>query len=170
MGRVAICRALAPPNRDKDPHLARFFALGFLALPLIEIALFILVGRAIGLLPTLGLVILAALAGALLLRQQGLGVVARLRSNVNAGTIPGRTMFDTMLIGLAALLLILPGFLSDAAALALLIPGVRSAIFAALAGRVRVVETTTTYRRQGDPGGPDQDGMRYIDLDDESRP
>jgi len=60
--------------------MARLIALSFLALPLIEIALFILVGRAIGLFPTLALVILAAIAGGLLLRQQGLGVLARLRS------------------------------------------------------------------------------------------
>lgn len=144
--------------------MARFFAFGFLALPLIEIALFILVGRAIGLLPTLGLVILAALAGGLLLRQQGLGVVARLRSNMSAGTIPGRTMFDTMLIGLAGLLLILPGFLSDAMALLLLLPPLRDWMFSALAGRVRVVETTTTYRRHGEPSADSEDAPMIIDA------
>lgn len=144
--------------------MARFFAFGFLALPLIEIALFILVGRAIGLLPTLGLVILAALAGGLLLRQQGLGVVARLRSNMSAGTIPGRTMFDTMLIGLAGLLLILPGFLSDAMALLLLLPPLRDWMFSALAGRVRVVETTTTYRRYGEPSADSEDAPMIIDA------
>ncbi|KKB07812.1 FxsA family protein [Devosia chinhatensis] len=132
--------------------MARFFALGFFLLPLVEIALFILVGRAIGLLPTLGLVVLGGVAGAMLLRQQGLGVVARLRSNVSAGTLPGKTMFDTMLIGLAGVLLILPGFFSDAIALILLIPAVRNRLFGALAGRVRVVQTTTTYRRH-DPAG-----------------
>lgn len=150
--------------------MARIFGIFFLLLPLIEIALFILVGRAIGLLPTLALVILAAVAGALLLRQQGLGVVERLRSNVNAGTIPGRTMFDAMLVGLAAILLILPGFLSDAIALALLIPAVRSAIFSSLAGRVRVVETTTTYRRTNDPYDNEDPGQRYIELDEDEPP
>jgi len=131
--------------------VARLIALSLLALPLLEIAVFIIVGRAIGLFPTLALVILAAIAGAMLLRQQGLGVISRLRNNVNAGTIPGRTMFDAMLIGVAAILLVLPGFLSDIAALALLIPPVRGWLFAALAGRVRVVETTTSYRRYDGP-------------------
>jgi len=130
----------------------RLIAFSFLLLPLVEIALFIVVGRAIGLMPTLGLVILAAVLGGLLLRQQGLGVVSRLRSNVSTGTIPGRTMFDAMLIGVAALFLVLPGFLSDVVALALLVPGVRGWIFSALAGRVRVVETTTSYRRHDSPG------------------
>lgn len=150
--------------------MARFFALGFLLLPLVEIALFIVVGRAIGLFPTLALVILAAIGGAMLLRQQGLGVVERLRSNMNAGTIPGRTMFDTMLIGLAGLLLILPGFLSDAIALVLLVPAVRNRIFSALAGRVRVVETTTSYRRYDDPSDPDVAPPRIIDGTSQERP
>ncbi len=144
--------------------MARFFALGFLALPLVEIALFIVVGRAIGLFPTLGLVILGAIGGGLLLRQQGMGVVSRLRNNVSAGTIPGRAMFDTMLIGLAGLLLILPGFLSDAIALLLLLPPLRDRMFSALAGRVRVVETTTSYRRYGDAHGHDPDAPRIIDA------
>ncbi|MBE7732624.1 FxsA family protein [Devosia faecipullorum] len=131
--------------------MARFFAFGFLALPLLEIALFIVVGRAIGLLPTLALVILSALAGGLVLRRQGLDVVARLRSNVSAGTIPGRAVFDTMLIGLAGLLLFLPGFFSDVLGLGLLLPPLRDWMFSALAGRVRVVETTASYRRYGNP-------------------
>ena len=147
--------------------VARLIALSFLALPLVEIALFILVGRAIGLFPTLALVILAAIAGGMLLRQQGLGVITRLRSNVNAGTIPGRTMFDAMLIGLAAIFLVLPGFLSDIVALVLLIPGVRFWLFSALAGRVRVVETTTSYRRYEDgPSSRDID-IRAIELKDD---
>lgn len=147
--------------------MARLIGISFLLLPLVEIALFIVVGRAIGLFPTLALVILAALAGGMLLRQQGLGVVARLRNNVSAGTVPGRTMFDAMLIGLAALLLILPGFLSDIVALALLIPAVRGWMFTALAARVTVVETTTSYRRYADPDDPRLSGPPVVDLDDE---
>jgi UPF0716 protein FxsA len=150
--------------------LARIIAFSFLLLPLIEIALFVVVGRAIGLLPTLALVILAALAGALLLRQQGLGVLNRLRSNVSTGTIPGRTMFDGLLIGLAALFLVLPGFLSDVVALALLVPAVRGWIFSALAGRFRVVETTTSYRHYGGPVYDQEVEIKTIDhRDDEPR-
>ncbi|MHA6299515.1 FxsA family protein [Devosia sp. CAU 1758] len=147
--------------------MARLIALSFLLLPLVEIALFIVVGRAIGLFPTLGLIILAAIAGGLLLRQQGMGVISRLRNNVSAGTIPGRTMFDAMLIGVAAVLLVLPGFLSDILALALLIPPLRARLFSALAGRVRVVETTTSYRRHGEPASPHDAEIRAIDLKDD---
>lgn len=136
--------------------MGRFIAISFLALPLLEIALFIVVGRAIGVLPTLALVLLAAIAGALLLRQQGLGVLSRMRSSVSAATVPGEAVFDTMALGLAAVLLVLPGFLTDILALALLVPAVRRALFSALRRRFRVVETTTTtYRRtDGEPEGP----------------
>lgn len=147
--------------------MGRLFAIGFLVLPLVEIALFIIVGRTIGVLPTLGLVLLGVVGGAMVLRQQGLSVIARMRSSMGAGTIPGQAMFDTMLIGLAGLLLMMPGFLTDIVALALLLPPVRSAIFASLAKRFKVVETTTSYRRYEDPADPRLTRPSVIDLDDE---
>jgi UPF0716 protein FxsA len=145
----------------------RLLPIGFLLLPLIEIALFIVVGRAIGVLPTLALIVLAAVGGMLLLRQQGRGVVARMRSNMSMGTIPGREVFDTMLIGLAAFMLLIPGFLTDIVALALLVPAVRGWIFSALARRVRVVDTTTSYRRYGANDDARLNRPPTIDLDDE---
>lgn len=138
--------------------------LGLLALPIIEIAIFIKVGQLIGLLPTLALIVGAAVLGGLVLRQQGLSVLGQLRNNVNSGHMPARSIADTMMIGLAALLLVLPGFLTDVAALALLLPPVRGWIYAALASRVTVVDTTTTYRRQ-DPSAGRIEGT--IDLDDD---
>jgi UPF0716 protein FxsA len=146
--------------------LARFFALGLLLLPIVEIALFIKVGQTIGLFPTLALVIIAAIAGGLLLRLQGMSVLNQLRGNISSGRLPGRTIADTMMIGLAALLLILPGFLTDTLALALLLPPVRSWIYNSLASRVTVVETTS-YRTH--PAAPDGriGAPETIDLDEE---
>lgn len=146
--------------------MARFFVLGLIALPIIEIAIFIKVGQIIGLLPTLGLVIGAALLGGLLLRQQGLSVLTQLRGNVSAGRMPGRTIADAMMIGVAALFLVLPGFLSDVVALALLLPPVRGWIYAALASRVTVVDTAghrPGTRRDGRLGG---EGTIDLDADD----
>ena len=150
--------------------MARFFVFGLIVLPIIEIAIFIKVGQIIGLLPTLGLIIGAALLGGLLLRQQGLSVLGQLRSNVNTGRLPGRTIADAMMIGVAALFLVLPGFLSDIVALALLLPPVRGWIYAALASRVTVVETTG-FRHEGPRGGGRLGGEGTIDLDeDDYRP
>jgi UPF0716 protein FxsA len=151
--------------QKETPILARFFALGLILLPIIEIAIFIKVGQTIGLLPTLALVIGAAILGGLLLRQQGVSVLGQLRSNVNSGRMPGRTIADAMMLGVAALFLVLPGFLSDIVALALLLPPVRSWIYSSLASRVTVVETAS-YRRRSEAGDPRlNDGT--IDLDDD---
>ena len=145
--------------------MVRFFAFGLIVLPIIEIAIFIKVGQTIGLFPTLALIIGAALLGGFLIRQQGLSVLTQLRSNVSAGRMPGKTIADTMMIGLAALLLVLPGFLSDIVALALLLPPVRSWIYGSLASRVRVVDATTASYRRQDPAAGRIKGA--IDLDDD---
>jgi UPF0716 protein FxsA len=150
--------------------LARFLALGLLLLPIVEIAIFIKVGQTIGLWATLALVIGAAILGGLLLRQQGLSVLTQLRSNVNSGRMPGRTIADAMMIGLASIFLVLPGFLSDVVALALLLPPVRGWIYAALASRVTVVDTAG-FRRPTSPDDPRVGGRGTIDLDeDDYRP
>lgn len=133
--------------------MARFVLLLFLLLPLAEIAMFIVVGRSLGVWMTLGLVVLGAIIGGLLLRQQGLGVITRMRASVDGGVMPGRTIFDATLIGMAAVLLILPGFISDIVALALLLPMVRGFFFTALLRRTESMETTATYRYRK---GPDQ--------------
>ncbi|SHF18246.1 FxsA family protein [Devosia limi] len=150
--------------------MARLFLLGFLLLPIIEIALFIKVGQWIGLWPTLALVVGAAVLGVALLRRQGLSVLTQMRSNVSAGKVPGQAIADTMMIGLAAMLLIIPGFFTDAIGLALLLPAVRAMIYKALASRVSVVETSS-YRRYGPANDPTIKGPDTIDLDeDDYRP
>lgn len=150
--------------------MIRFIPLLLLALPLIEIALFIVVGRAIGVLPTLGLVIAAVVVGGFVLRQQGLGVLNRMRTNMQTGTLPGQTLFDGMLLALAAVLLIIPGFLGDFIAILLLLPPVRGWLYKTLTRNVTVVQTTTSYRHASpaDPTPPPHiNGPGTIDLDDD---
>ncbi len=107
-----------------------------LALPLIEIALFILVGGRIGLWPTLALVVVAVLAGAAILRTPGLARVP-LRPVPGEGLLPRLMPVAEEAARLfAGLLLIVPGFLSDAVAIALLIPPLRRALIAAIGRRV----------------------------------
>lgn len=110
--------------------------IAILALPMIEIALFILVGGWIGLWPTLALVVLAAVAGGMILRRPGLTRV-QLRpgsgESLLAGVMPVAEEAARLFAGL---LLVVPGFLSDAVAIVLLIPPFRRAIIAALGRRV----------------------------------
>ena len=110
----------------------------FTLVPLAEIAGFVLVGQAIGLWPTLLGVVLMALLGAALIRWQGFAVLGKLRAALDGGQLPGRALADAMLIGLAGLLLLLPGFVSDLIGLVLLIPAVRTLIYRFAAARMGV--------------------------------
>jgi UPF0716 protein FxsA len=110
--------------------------LALLLIPLAEIAVFIQVGREIGLLQTLALLLADGLAGVLLLRLQGFAMLARLQQKVVAGEPPVRELFDAACLALAGLLLLLPGFLSDLLALLLLVPPVRALIYGRLVGWV----------------------------------
>ena len=136
----------------------RIILLSVLALPLIEIALFIVIGQAIGLLPTLLGIVLTGLIGALVLRWQGLATLREMQIRLQRGEMPARQMGDAMLIGFAGLLLLLPGYFTDLIGLLLLVPWTRELIYRLLARNLKVVEVTTSYRRAGDP--------ELIDLDD----
>lgn len=109
-----------------------------LSIPVIEIALFILVGGWIGVLPTLALVLLSAFSGVMLMRGQGGRTAAMMRQGVLQADDPSEQIVHGAMIFLAAMLLIIPGFLTDAIGLVLLVPQVRRLAFAALRSRARV--------------------------------
>lgn len=137
--------------------MGRILAVLLLLTPFLEIATFIWVGGQIGILATLGAIVLTAVIGILILRWQGLGLLLDSRAMMARGEIPARQFSDAMLLAVAGLLLLIPGFLSDIVGFALLIPPVRGAIFAWLSRNMVVV---STYRPANDPGAP-----RQIDLD-----
>ena len=115
-------------------------AIAFLLIwPLIEIALFVVVGGTIGLWWTLLIVIGTGIGGVALLRRMGLGNAERLRGEMARMRGPVGVVGDGILKTLAALLLILPGFLTDMLGLLLLIAPVRSALVAAAGRRMSVV-------------------------------
>ena len=93
-----------------------------LAIPILEIAVFILVGNAIGLWPTLGLVILTAVIGSILLKQQGLWTLARSQAEIGAGRVPGRDLVSGVMIAMAGVLLLTPGLVTDALGFLLFVP------------------------------------------------
>lgn len=129
------------------------------ALPLLEIAGFVVVGRQIGALATVGLVLVSAMAGLMLLRHQGLGVMGRARTEIEAGRDPSRQIAHGVMILLAAFLLIVPGFLTDIAGLLLFIPPVRDLAWNLVKRGITVVSSFGfgASRREG----------RTIDLDAE---
>ena len=99
-----------------------------IGIPLIEIYLFIAVGGRIGVWPTIGLVILTALVGTTLLRQQGLATLARAQAETEANRLPVRELFDGVCLLFGGMLLLTPGFMTDAFGLALLLPQLRGLI------------------------------------------
>ncbi len=107
-----------------------------LLLPLLEIATFVLVGSEIGVLATIGLVLLSAVLGMFLLRTQGVSALARAQLDLRAGSDPGPQLVKAVMTVVAAVLLLIPGFLTDAVAILLLIPAVRSAVWRLLKGRL----------------------------------
>jgi UPF0716 protein FxsA len=112
--------------------------LAFLVIPLVELYVLLQVGSAIGALNTVVLVVLVGVAGAWLVKREGLGVVRRVRSQVAAGQVPGRELVDGFLILFGGALMLTPGFVTDLVGLALLLPPIRAAARRTLAHRLRV--------------------------------
>lgn len=110
--------------------------LAFIIVPLIEIGLFIQVGGAIGLWPTLLIVVLTAILGTWLVRAQGAVAMGRLRSSFSTQTDPTEPLAHGAMILIAGVLLLTPGFFTDALGFALLTPPFRRAAYAYISKRV----------------------------------
>lgn len=100
----------------------------FIAIPLIEIVLLIQLGSAVGVLPTIGIVIATAVIGTTLLRQQGFGVLARATETMQNGKAPIEPVVEGVFLLLAGAFLLTPGLLTDAIGFTLLIPMARQAV------------------------------------------
>ncbi len=110
--------------------------IAFLAVPLIEIALFIQIGGLIGLWPTLAVVILTAVLGTWLVRNQGSMALRNLRGSFSQLDDPTEPLAHGAMILIAGALLLTPGFFTDAFGFALLAPPIRSIFYSYLKKRV----------------------------------
>ena len=129
------------------------FAL-FVAVPIVEIALFIQVGGWLGLWPTLLVVVLTAILGTALVRRQGLAAIRELQGSLERLSDPTRPLAHGAMILASGLLLLTPGFFTDAVGFALLVPGVRDAVMRFVRARVSV----RSFRMGPSPGpGPAPD-------------
>ena len=100
----------------------------FIGVPLLDIAVFIEVGEAIGLWPTLATVILTALFGAWCLRAQGLATLARARAQIDRGALPARELFDGACLLIAGAFLLTPGMITDSVGFLLFVPPFRRSL------------------------------------------
>ena len=108
--------------------MGRWLFVVFIVTPIVEMYLLLTVGGLLGALPTIGLVLLTAVIGVALLRQQGTATLLRAQERMNQGIIPTAEMADGLMLAVAGPLLLTPGFITDAFGFALLTPPIRRRI------------------------------------------
>jgi len=118
----------------------------FTLVPLVELFLLIEIGRRIGGLPTIALVLLTGALGALLAKREGARTLGRLRSDLASGRMPADPLLNGAAILIGGAVLITPGILTDLLGFALLIPQTR----AALIGRARRALARRTRKGKGE--------------------
>ena len=127
--------------------MTRWIGLLACALPFLEIAGFVWIGGRLGLAFTLIWVLGAMVGGLFLLRRTGMQAVGKLRAALAEGAEPGHSLLDAACFTAAAMLLIVPGFFSDALALVLMLPVTRHWLLRRTATHFE----TRVYRRPGSP-------------------
>jgi UPF0716 protein FxsA len=108
----------------------------FIVVPIVELWLIIQIGGAIGVVPTLALLLADALLGSLLLRHQGRGAWQRFNKALAERRFPGKEVADGLLIAIGGTLLLAPGFITDIVGLIFLIPPTRAIVRRLLKGVV----------------------------------
>ncbi|MEM6310180.1 MAG: FxsA family protein [Pseudomonadota bacterium] len=141
--------------------------LAFIAVPMIEIALFIQVGGVIGLWWTLLIVLMTAVAGSYLVRNQGLRELSNLQRSFSEMQDPTEPLANGAMILFAGALLLTPGFFTDVVGLSLLVPSVRRSAFLWARSRIKVQSFTAHTTQPQRPPHPDD---RVIDGEFEEVP
>lgn len=140
------------------------FLILFFGLPLAELLVLLEVGEVLGGWETVGLCVMTAFVGGTLAKHQGVGLIHRMRHSLNQGEVPAVEMMDSVMIVVAGLLLMTPGFLTDVVGLLLLTPPVRAFL------RPAILRGVLRRVRAGQPGqgfqgaGP---GAEWRAADDE---
>ena len=132
-----------------------------LGLVLAEIAAFILVGGAIGVLGTLALTLLGMVAGSMLLRWSGVATLVRMRAEIAARRLPARPLADGAMLAIAAFLIMAPGFITDILGILLLTPPVRGMLWRRLGGRLAVPRESRNEISRGRGSVVELDASEY---------
>jgi UPF0716 protein FxsA len=134
----------------------------FIVVPIAELYVIIQVGQAIGVLPTVAILLADSLLGSWLLRQQGRAAWRRFNATLQAGRAPARETIEGALILMGGALLLTPGFLSDLLGLVLLLPPTRALVVRVLARRfVPRMVVSMARRRPVEPSEYDIDGTAH---------
>lgn len=142
----------------------KFLFILFVVMPVVEITLLIKVGQQIGALNTAGLVVLTAVIGSFMLRQQGLSTLFRAQERMNSGQIPLQEMLEGIFLAVGGTLLITPGFVTDLFGFLCLIPVTRAAVVR-FAGRYIKVRPMGSMHQSPFGDGPGAGGFQQRDDD-----
>lgn len=125
--------------------------LAFIIIPIAELYLLVKTGQYIGALNTVAIVIITGIAGAYLARVQGIHTLYKIRSSLQQGRLPSDELVDALLILIAGLVLLMPGFITDIAGLMLLLPQGRSVVKKLLVRKIRAWMGSRTMHIHYDP-------------------
>jgi UPF0716 protein FxsA len=110
----------------------------FILVPIVEIGLFVQVGGFFGLWPTLAFVLVTAVVGASLVRSEGIATLMSVQSRLQQGEIPAQQIVEGVMLAVAGVLLLTPGFMTDALGMIVLLPAPRAMLAKQLMSRVKV--------------------------------
>ena len=116
--------------------MALYILLIFIVVPIIEVAVFIQLGNEIGLWNTVMLILLTAIIGTFILKSQGTATLQRAQKSIQKHVFPVAEVFDGLCLALAGVLLLTPGFVTDAAGFLLFLPQFRVILRAKIWGRL----------------------------------
>lgn len=129
------------------------------------------VGGIIGVLPTIGCVMLTAVIGVSLLRWQGFNTLQRGMGRVSSGELPAQEIAEGMMLAFAGALLLTPGFFTDAVGFSLLVPAVRRLLVHLARTRLKFVTVQSMQGMgPGSAGGAGPDGSAPIDVGPRPQP
>lgn len=137
--------------------------------PLVEIYLLIQVGGLIGALPTVIAVVMTAVIGSVLIRQQGLSTLQRARQGMSAGQLPAMEMLEGIALLVSGAFLLTPGFFTDAVGFLLLVPFVRRWLIASLMRSAVVIHAQRTPHGEKSSGPDTFEGESWRDDDQRLR-
>jgi UPF0716 protein FxsA len=100
----------------------------FIAIPVVELYILIEVGKKIGSLTTIGIIILTGILGTYLIKSQGFMILRKIQNDLNEGIVPGDSLIQGAIILLGGVLLLTPGFITDITGFIFLIPAGRKIV------------------------------------------
>ncbi|MGF1757495.1 membrane protein FxsA [Photobacterium sagamiensis] len=110
----------------------------FIVVPIVEIALFVQLGGFLGLWPTIALVLITAVVGASLVRSQGIATLMAVQTKLQQGELPAQQIVEGVMLAVSGVLLLTPGFMTDALGMFVLLPAPRAMLAQQIMSRVKV--------------------------------